>query len=110
MADKSQGNPFIGIPNPYEEYNKYVDKHLSTNSEAQTFAKLCYELFYMNNYGKELLEYLEERFIYSQNVHLNSAHPRDDALYWTGYTDLIKQFKSFANQHKKVIESCQKEW
>jgi len=105
VQEPPKNNPYIQIPNPYKELNR--NNSVAHHKESQTLAKLCYEVFQVNNYGKDLMKMLEEMYIYSSQVRLMSAHPAEDALYWAGYTDLIKHLRNFSNEHKKVIEGCQ---
>ena len=107
MKDKE--NPYIAIPNPYEEYKKNMDEFTKNNPEALEVSRLCYEVFEMNEDGKKLLELYEERFIFSSLVNPMMSNASEAALYWSGFTDCIKGFKRYVSEHQQRITSCQKQ-
>jgi len=104
----SNNNPYIVTPNPFDEYNRYLKEHLKYDSKSQNLAKLCYEVFEINEHGKKLMEKWIDNFLFNSQVHLSSSHPRDDALYWQGFTDFIRYCRKFAKQHKEHIDAEQR--
>ena len=59
----------------------------------------------MNEHGKRLMELMEGKFLYSTLVDPTNAQAMQMSMYWNGYTDCIKFFRSTAVEHKKRILS-----
>jgi hypothetical protein len=108
LNDKSNVvNEHIEVPDPYKDYNKYVDSMLKNNPEMAEMGRLCYEIFMQNKDGQLLLKSLEERYIYVSHVNPKDTSAPTTALYWSGFTDCIKGLKMYATEHKKRISECQ---
>lgn len=97
----------MGVPDPFEEYNKYVDKMLKEDPTAQQMGRLCYEVFIVNKEGKELLKKLEENILSSASIKPNDPGASSASLYWAGYNDSIKTLRFYAKEHQKRITECQ---
>lgn len=98
-------NPYIKAPNPYDEYNKNAEKLAKENPEIFEIGRVCYEVFCCNKDGKRLLEILEKRYLHSNLINPAAANASSLALYWSGFCDCIKGFKSYASEHEQRIKT-----
>ena len=106
--EKPEGrNPHIEVPDPYEAYNDNRDEFVKHNPETMEAARLCYEVFECNDFGKQLLKLYEDRFLFQSLVNPLANNASESALYWAGFTDCIKGFKSYVIEHQQRISACQ---
>lgn len=98
-------NPHISIPDPFKDYQKSLEELAKLDPTIHEFSRICYELFYMNQDGKKLWEILKDRYLLQSLVNPTLPGADLNAIYWTGFTDLIKLFNQQALQHKQRINS-----
>lgn len=103
--NQPQPNPYITIPDPYKDYQESIARLAELDPKVNEFGRLCYEIFFMTDNGKDLWNILEERFLHSTLVNPTAPQSEIVAVYWAGFTDCIKQFKQLANQHKQRISA-----
>lgn len=96
-------NPLLTIPDPYAGYQDNIDKLGKHNSDSIVDEQLCYEVFYLSEAGKKLMERWEERILMKSKI--NPFSP--DAMQVSYYLEIIKGFiigiKMSAENHKMRI-------
>jgi hypothetical protein len=102
---QQQPNPHTTIENPYAQYQDSLDELSKMFPEIHEFARTCYEIFLMSNDGKILWEILQNKFLWANLVNPTSDNCANTSLYWTGFTDCIKQFRQLGLQHKQRINA-----
>jgi hypothetical protein len=104
--DNNKPNPFLEIPNPYEDYEKSVQENLK-HKHSQDMLKvqrLCYTVFAMNEDGKELYKELESKFLLQSLYNPVQPNVKNLALYWEGFRDCIRSFKQMCDMHGQMIK------
>lgn len=107
MEENNQqpSNPHITIPDPFEAYKASLDELAKVDPLINEFSRICYELFFMHTDGKKLWEILQDRFLLSTLVNPSAPQAETMAVYWAGFTDCIKQFRTLGLQHKQRINA-----
>ena len=85
------------MPNKLNRKPKPVSPSKREDSWEKKFNALCYEVFFRNQLGKELLDHLEKRFFRSP-----VANPNMDAqwaFFNEGKNELIRSFTAAIQKH-----------
>lgn len=93
-------NPFLKIPDPYED----VKKTQTDGSKQQLeMMRLCWNVFHLNEDGKELMKIFRERYLTCALV--RPDHPQADQLnmFWEGFRECIRGFYNLGLQHQQYV-------
>ena len=102
----NERNPHMSVENPIEERKKALDEFYKNHPELQEVDRLCYEVFFINKDGAKLLSILNEQYLQQPLIDPSSPSASTLAIYWSGFTDCIKNFKTRYDSHKKRISAA----
>jgi hypothetical protein len=98
-------NPFTTQENPFDSYQKSLEAMAVLYPELQEIGRILYEFLLMSADGKKLWEMLENKYLFSNLVDINTPGAEIRAVYWDGFTSCLKFFKQQAIQHKQRINA-----
>lgn len=99
MTDNS---PFYEPENPYQQ-----DQDALSDIKRRTdlFEHLCYQVFVLNDDGKDLYEMLKDQFLLSSGFNPNHPNANNLALYWEGIREVVRGLGLAAVKHQKRVNN-----
>jgi hypothetical protein len=103
MEDISN-NPLLQREDYTAGYKASVEA-LKNHPELVSFEKMCYEVFYMNEFGKKLMEHLEENFLMRPAAATEHPNFKDLCIWKDGINYIILNLRNSAKSHEQRIKA-----
>lgn len=97
-------NPFIEPYDHFEGYKESIEK-LKNNPELVEVDKLCYELFHLNEQGRNFMELVQKRYLIPPLAHLNSPNYQLACIWAEGFKDAFRMIKNSVESHSQRIKA-----
>jgi hypothetical protein len=97
-------NPLLQREDFNAGYTENVEK-LKNNPEIVALDRLCYELFVMNEMGREFMKVVVDRYVIPPMADRNSPNFSTSAVWAEGFKDAIRMFRHAALSHEQRIKA-----
>ena len=99
-------NPYLSLANIYDTHKvQHPEKH----GPDQEIARLCYELFHVDERGKKLWEVWSARYLMKAVFNPQAPNARDLALWWEGFREAIRGMHNLGEQHIEYMNGVKNE-
>ena len=99
-------NPYLNLANIYDTHKVQHPERLGPDQEI---ARLCYELFHVDERGRKLFEAWRDKFLLKAVYSPQAPNARDLGLWWEGFREAIRGMHNLGQQHIEYMNGVKNE-